>query len=257
MAEVVPNFDSLDYGEQDSLSIDNLSTSHTVGAGTGIMVVIFAGVDDADVTVANWDGAPMTLLDATYHNLIGARRLNVYYVIAPTGTHNVDFTMEANSRFGVTIIDFSGVNQASPITLEFTATVATAGHVETGTTDPDKITASFIVDAMVVGGGSTGYTFTAPPFEDGGDNDQIPLDGRVDGQRNGDPASSAVGVSYKAGIEGSQIETHMGCEHNIYSASRNWGYVVFSLNPGDGEEENEFVAVTDEHIQVPGRVRSM
>jgi hypothetical protein len=261
MAEVQPNFVTLDVETQNSTLVDNLSTPHTVGVGTDVMVVNIVLADDRDISVANWNSSPMTLLTNFYSEQSGAERIAVYYVVAPTGSHNVDFTLDGNGRFAVTIIDFAGVNQENPINLDsvFTKAVTGDGHVETGFTNPTRLKGRFLIDFMIAGGTLSGYEATAPPFEDGGDNGQINLDGRAGNiDRNGSFAASGFGCSYKAGTLGRQINSHMGWEHTIYGANRNWGYVAFTMNPG--EEEIEFIGgplgLTD-HLQLPGRVREM
>ncbi len=266
MAEVQVNFATLDVDIQNSLITDNQTTSHTVGADTDIMLVVISLPDDNSITIANWNSIAMTNFIDFYPNITAAHRIAVYYVIAPTGTHDVDVTMAGNGRFVTTIIDLAGVNQENPFNVDslYTQSVDGAGpdpgigHVETGTTQPTRIRSRFIIDFVLVGGGSSGYTATAPPFEDGGDNSQILLDGRGTGDTNGTVAAGTTGSSYKAGTLGREIKTHMGWEHNIYGANRQWAYVAFTMNPG--EEEIEFIGgplgLTD-HLQLPSRVTRM
>jgi hypothetical protein len=250
MAEV--QIGNISVEVETGLSNDTLTAAHTADPGTDLMLVAVAIADERDVTLAEWNGVAMNEVINFSTSDTGVNRLIVYSVVAPTGSHDVVVTVETTpTRFCIQVINFTGVNQADPIDL---STIQTqheefpASEVKTA----KKIKAPFVFDCMIVGLGPQGAFTLATPTE----NNQIPLDGRANGDANAYFSASGAGCSYKAGNLGKDVNTNMGWEHG--GLNHDWAHIAFALNAG--EEEIEFIGGPlglTEHLQVPGRNRSM
>ena len=245
MAEV--QIGNITVDGEGGVSNNTVTFEHTVDEGTDVMLAIICLADSGrTIDVFTWDSVAMDQVLLFDPELTGTRDMAVYQVIAPTGTHDVTFTMGGgNCRFGITVINFTGINQQIPIDL---STIQTTTQPNGNGIQTTKKTKAPFVFSVCQQGITSGGCFTQ--------FDAIPLDGSGGiADMNFGYASSSMGCSMKAGTLGKDVNTHMGWLNNF---AHTFGLITFAMNAG--EEEIEFIGgplgLTD-HLQVPGRNRSM
>ncbi len=125
----------------DSLNInghDPFTTSYTVSANTSGYLQVWCGISEVDTMISvSYNGVAMTKKASWKKNMF------VYDLVAPAaGTHNVVVTYSDGTDYwgkwlSVTVIEFSGVNQTTPI-----GTFASVLDGNTGNHDNNNFTLS-------------------------------------------------------------------------------------------------------------------
>jgi len=128
-----------------SATADPFNISHTISSGTDTALVVSAGVHRSGriMSSVTLDETGLNLALTKFAFAVESYEASIWYLInPPVGTFNLRLIPSGNSRMAGTVIDFSGVDQTTPLenAQSVTSTSATSLVTPSITTGVDDIT---------------------------------------------------------------------------------------------------------------------
>ena len=195
-----------------SVNVNNLSWTHTVGAGANRILIVGISYRDGNVssTSVTYGGVALILIGA--QNAGGNQnRTELWYLLAPSsGTANVAVLMSASKKIDAASVSFTGVSQTTPLGTFSTATAQSTAASVNVSSAPGAV----VIDTVTANGDANSLAVNAS---------QTQLWNTFSG--NGDAGNARSGGSTKPGASTTTMSWTLG-------ASKPWSMVAVSINPG-------------------------